>query len=1382
MPNLTASELAQVNSFRKLIALLRDQLEWEIPQEYGFEELVFEYEPHELGLKPEETAKIREIHQLRPLVTGQPWGIFFLSLEDKAISVTVLRRMLHALVFKKRAGAQSAERQAWDKGDLIFAANFGKSGERELAFVHFSDSAATGDLPVMKVLGWNARDTRLHNDHVAKLLQSRLTWPDDVTDIGAWRANWAGAFETGHNEVIRTSQELAARLAALATDIRARANQLLAAETEDGPMRTMLEAFRKNLIQDLDEDGFADMFAQTICYGMLAARISRTSNEDGTGVLIADNMADMVPRTNPFLKELFGNFLKLGGRDKRRGMDFDELGVRDVVDMLNRANMDAVLRDFGNRNPKKDPVIHFYEDFLKEYDREQKVDAGIFYTPPAVVGFIVRGVDEMLRTEFELPLGLADTTSWKDLAARNDKIGIPDHVDPDAPFVQILDPATGTGTFLVEVVDLIHKRMIGHWQGEGKTAAQVKAAWNDYVPKHLLPRLTAFELKMAAYAIAHMKIGVKLVETGYTFGSDERAQILLTNTLQPARELDLEERMRLEAMAHEAERANEAKTKTPFTVVIGNPPYKGHSMNPSKIKGKLTFAGEIIQRFFEVRGEPLGEKNPKWLNNDYVKFIAFGMRQIERSGAGVLGYITSNSWLDSPTFRGVRTGLIDSFPLMRLIDLHGNINKREVAPDGTRDEGVFAIEEGTNITVGGKLSCDSVILQRDLLGRVGEGNNDGGKLDWLDRHKLADAVNGLTPLAPIFRLTPMATTVDGKNDLQTEFYDLDGLTGIQSIHSAGIVTANDDLCVQFTAKEMEAAALELMDLDLQPYLNKRDALGGPANWKLDISANPLSIEIKNKKEPRDWQVEYAQKDLRRLKGITDHLAPLAYRPFDQRSTIFTGNTRGFLCMPRPEVMEHMVGGTNIALVTTRQRTQATGDWGNLFVSSLLSEGTYISNKTGEINYLFPLWLKPSVGEPHRRPNIDCNWALSFGAALGLTYDDGIPRGQQGSLGRDFIQPKPEQIGLLDRVWDGRGDLTVTLGPRDLFDYIYAVLHAPGYRSRYAEFLKSAFPRIPTPAKRALFADLVSLGRELVALHLLKAGDVPILTDPEIRFCGTGTARVEKGYPQYENGKVKISASRWFEDVPRGTYDFTVGGYTPCEKWLKDRAGKGGKSSREGRVLTDADILHYRRIVVALTETRRLIAEVDTVIEKHGGWPGAFSIASAAAPVQLPALATLQDGCWTWLSSVQPRDRLRYAAQYAVWQMEPATDASRLRFVIASLAEPALLTPLLSDDDRAAWLRLIGQEAQPQAAAARLRPAINAAWRDMFTMMITSGQLMEQSDGGWCRGQHFSEAGLSSSSSDAQRAAFVLRAVRTMEVSNLQSAVAAEDNVVWANFG
>jgi hypothetical protein len=1189
MPDITAAELSRVNSFSKLIDLLRDHLEWQLPEDVGFEDIVYDYDPHELGLKLEETAKIRQIHQLRPLTTNQPWGIFFISFEDKSISVTVLRRMLRGLVIKKRAGVQAAETQAWDKHDLIFATNFGSSGERELAFVHFSDGALANDLPVMKVLGWNAKDTKLHNNYVGRVLSEKLRWPDDPSDLKAWREQWSSAFELRLNETIKTSEDLAIRLAALASEIRARANELLKAESDKGPMRTMLEAFRKNLIQDLDDDGFSDMFAQTISYGMLAARISRPG-----ALLVADNMADMVPKTNPFLKELFESFLKLGGRDKRQGMDFDELGVRDVVDMLNTANMEAVLRDFGDQNPKEDPVIHFYELFLKEYDPKKRMQRGVFYTPRPVVDFIVRGVDQILREEFGLPLGLADTTTWGALAAQNEKIIVPPHVDPAQPFVQILDPATGTGTFLVEVIELIHKRMVEHWKSEGKRQAEIAEAWNAYVPKHLLPRLAAFELMMAPYSVAHMKVGLKLSETGYKFGSDERARIFLTNALEPARDLDMEFIFMAEALAHEAQAANEAKATTPFTVVIGNPPYAGHSKNNN--------IPEIVDLVYDYKREwpeLLKPGQGKWLQDDYVKFIRLAQFKLDRTGFGVLGFITNHSFYDNPTFKGMRTKLKDSFQQIRILDLHGSVKKKERAPDGSADGGVFEeVAQGVAITEGIKLpgfDNKEQLWRDDLFGSVEE------KLDFL-----VDPGSRISGSAKCEIIPPECFFYPVDSVLKREWKQFGGLPRLMGENgdpAPGIVTTHDEFAISFTAEEQAEKIKWLIATPNEKAARERFRLCTQNQWNYLTAKRVLSRT--------DWEKDFAT---------------VAYRPFDKRVTAYNNQVAVHL---RDRVMRHMIGGGNVGIVTTRQRSQATGLWGNAFATSELIESTSISNKTKEINYLFPLWLKPIPGDTNRRPNIARKLAQGFGATVDLTYEDGIQRSKQDSFGVEFSYERPEQLSLDKPAWDGRGDLVKIFGPRDLFDWIYAVLHAPSYRTRYGEFLKSEFPRVPTPKSLKLFQTLVPLGAELVSLHLLNLEDAPVLTDPAkfdpaITFNGTGEARVERGYPKYEKGKVMINATRWFEDVPRATWQFEVGCYQVCEKWLKDRAAKGGKKASPGRVLSDEDILHYRRAVVALTETRRLMAEIDKVIEAHGGWPDAF-YQPPPPPPTLEELLQLDEG-------------------------------------------------------------------------------------------------------------------------------------------------------------
>lgn len=1101
MVGVTASDIQKVANFDQLVELLRDQLEWPIGEDYGFDDIVFEYEADELGLKQEEVAKVREIHQLRPLATNQPWGIFFISMEEKVIPVTVLRRILKALVVKKRAGAQSADRRGWEKSDLMFAASFGQSGARELAFVHFSDGQSTGDLPVMKVLGWNAQDTQLHNEYVAKLLREKLVWPDDTDDADAWREAWTSAFELRLNEAIRTSKGLALQLAELASDIRARVNQLLKAEGDAGPMRTMLSAFRKNLIHDLDEDGFADMFAQTISYGMLAARISRPAG------IVADNLADMVPKTNPFLKELFGNFLKIGGRDKRSGMDFDELGVRDVVEMLNAANMEAVLRDFGDRNPKEDPVIHFYELFLKEYDPEKRMQRGVFYTPRPVVNFIVRGVDEILRSEFGLPLGLADTRTWAEVALENNRISIPAQVQPDEPFVQILDPATGTGTFLVEVIDLIHQRMEEHWKAQGKSEAEIKASWNDYVPAHLLPRLTAFELMMAPYTIAHMKVGLKLSETGYFFESDERARIFLTNALEPARDLDEELSFISEALAHEASVSNSSKSTTPFTVIVGNPPYANYSANLDD------HARSLVDRYRNFAGKPIKERNQlqfeRNLQDDYVKFLSVAQTFVEKTGTGVISYITNGVILSSASLRGVRESLWNSFDPIFELNLHGGTNERF---DGAElDQNVFDIAQMVAIHCyvrhGGRklqhLHCGELVGSREskyetLL------QSSYQRMQWSeiepDHEAKTFAKGDLSSIDFKFRLS----------DVFVQF-------------GAGIKTNRDGIVINFNQVDLLNAVVEF--------------------------------------EPK-------------FQGLSLQEAPIfdiLYRPYDFRKIFFHKDVVKSRSLP---TMQHFTSGENIGLV-------ASSTWTAPERFSASASSRMVEMKTGTHDRgttLFPLYRYEGLlaGEVTKVHNLSKNFLTEWKKATDLEF-----------------------------VTSGSSDCIVETGPDDIFAWIFFIIHSPTYREQLMAALSRGFPIVLFPKTAELLRAGVRLGKELIEVNELNVITCGILRSPVIRFTGSGEARVEKGYPKYANGKVMINGSRWFEDVPRGTWDFHVGGYQVCHKWLKDRAGKGGKNPHPGQVLSDEDILHYRRVVVALTETRRLMEEVDTVIERHGGWPDAF---------------------------------------------------------------------------------------------------------------------------------------------------------------------------------
>jgi hypothetical protein len=665
--------LHSIRTFKQLVKYLKDELDWPIESD-DFDDLTFDYAPEELGLEKETAVKIQDIKQLRPLSSKQPWGIFFVSFAPKQLPIVALRRILSTLVIKKRQSANKSQQAAWRLHDLIFISSYGESEHRDITFAHFAEEHGTGDLPTLRLLGWDDEDTKLKLTFVESELRTKLRWPEDECDIDSWRTTWSAAFKLRSREVIKTSQQLAIRLADLARGIRKRANAVLAVESANGSLRKMHAAFKESLIHDLSEDDFADMYAQTISYGLLSARVSRPAG------IVADNLTDMVPVTNPFLKELLEMFLTVGGRKGK--IDFDELGVSEVVQLLRDADMESVLRDFGDRNPQEDPVIHFYELFLKEYDAKKRMQRGVFYTPRPVVSYIVRSVDDLLRTEFRLADGLADTTPWGEMTERHKDLTMPTGVSPDQDFVQVLDPATGTGTFLIEVIDIIHKTLLAKWRAEGHSEKKIDALWNEYVPKHLLTRLHGYELLMAPYAIAHLKIGLKLYETGYRFGSDERARIYLTNALEPPGDdqlvLDF-----LPALAHEAEAVNKIKRQTRFTVVIGNPPYSQYSMN-------LNAAAKAhIEKFRYANGQRIRARNAlqleRNLNDDYVKFLGFSTELFPR-GTGALGMITNRMFLDSESLVGLREWFATHFRQLYVIDLWGSNE------ESRRVERVFSAE------------------------------------------------------------------------------------------------------------------------------------------------------------------------------------------------------------------------------------------------------------------------------------------------------------------------------------------------------------------------------------------------------------------------------------------------------------------------------------------------------------------------------------------------------------------------------------------------------------------------------------------------------------------------------------------------------------------
>ncbi len=763
-------ELRQIRTFPALVKYLRDKLDWPIDAE-DFDDLTFDYEPEELGLDCKTAAKIDGIKQLRPLVANQPWGIFFVKFEPKRLPVVALRRILGQLVFKKRASANRSERPAWAPHDLLFISAFGEGDERQISFAHFSEDAHLNNLATLRVLGWDGDDTGLRLDHVYHELHDKLQWPANPGDVAYWRRRWSLAFTLRYREVIATSKDLALELAELARKIRRKVNAALKVESESGKLRRLMAAFRESLMHDLDEDDFADMYAQTIAYGLLSARVSRQS-----GALVADDVALMVPVTSPFLRELMETFLNLGGRKRKangQALDFDELGIADVVEMLRAANMEAVLLDFDNRNPQEDPVIHFYELFLKEYDVKKRMQRGVFYTPKPVVSYIARSVHELLQTEFGLADGLADTTTWGEMAARACGAGVPpaaaNHAAgtaaPQLPPLTIPDGVSAARTLRPNPRPGHGNRHVprrGHRghpsnrhrevEAAGPDRRPAGAAWNDYVPKHLLPRLHGYELLMAPYAIAHMKIGLKLAETGYRFQSNERVRVYLTNALEPPPEQDRQMTFAnwCPALAHEAAAVNEIKRHKRFTVVIGNPPY-------SKISSNLTpEMRATVERYRYLDGVRIKERGALQfeinLQDDYVKFFRLCEDRINSSGVGILGLITNNGYLSTPTLRGMRDSLLETFRSIRVLDLHGHLAKGEVGPDGTQEENVFDIVQGVSLFLGDRTlpkTSDGSVFHAECYG------SRAGKYSFLQsNNRSSTSFAEIAPSAPFYLFVP----------------------------------------------------------------------------------------------------------------------------------------------------------------------------------------------------------------------------------------------------------------------------------------------------------------------------------------------------------------------------------------------------------------------------------------------------------------------------------------------------------------------------------------------------------------------------------------------------------------------------------------------------
>lgn len=883
---------------------------------------------------------------------------------------------------------------------------------------------------------------------------------------------------------------------------------VLAEDKGTGPLHDLWQVYRQVFITNLSAEEFADLQAQTITCGLFTACCGHPAGAPFT------RQSAVFSTTTPFLQEVFDP-IAAPGLDKRIAWIVDDLAC-----LLDQADMAALREHFRQQCQREDPVIHFYENFLKAYDPELKDVRGVYYTPEPVVSYIVRSVDQLLQDRFGVSFGLAEMPG-----------------PGERHRVLILDPAAGTGTFLRDVI--VHVRATLERQG-------LSDIWPEYVKQHLLPRLFGFELLMAPYAVGHLNLALALGgdHQGLQLEPGQRLNVFLANTLEGGHR-QVQGGLLAHAVAREAASADEVKWRKPAMVILGNPPYSGHSINKNPwIHQLLRGQGDdgATGSYFHVDGQPLQEKNMKWLNDDYVKFIRFAQWRIETTGEGILAFVTNHSYLDNPTFRGMRHSLMETFDDLYLLDLHGNTRRREHAPDGGKDRNVFDIQQGVAIGLFVKHGNSSQRLKKNVFWAELWGERDtgpgGGKYGWLAAHDVKTTPwRRLLPRAPSYLFVPR----DEK--LEKEYERGYKVTDIFLEQSVGIATARDKLSIQFDGDRLRQVVNDFPERDVED-----------ARQAYDLG-----------KDTRDWSVQRAQQDLKDHPEQDQRIIKILYRPFDQRFTYYTGRGCGFICKPRRKVMRHMLDGSNLALCVGRAG-QATGSqqWDVVLVS-LGPTDLNLFRRGG--NCLFPLYRY-------------------------LTNDDlGGGSTRHHNLSAEFIQASATVLGLTFAP-DGPGDLVTCFGPEDVLHSIYAVLHSPTYRQRYQDHLKADFPVLPLIGSPALFAHLVRMGQQLVALHLLQGEEQDMPTFPHPGH--NGVENVSYRPPQHGHpGQVWINAQQCFHGVAPETWAFTIGGYCPARKWLKDRKGHG---------LSFSDIHHYRRLCAALATTPRLMVAVDATIDAHGGWP------------------------------------------------------------------------------------------------------------------------------------------------------------------------------------
>lgn len=900
-------------------------------------------------------------------------------------------------------------------------------------------------------------------------------------------------FATQVSQTIRSAEKLSKMMAGKARMLAAVIENAVTADEEEAhnkvhddannSLREQLAAFKQFLIHEITAKEFADIYAQTIAYGMFAARLHDSSLDSFT----RKEAAELIPKSNPFLRRLF-QYVAGYDLDKRIEWIIDAL-----ADIFRATDVAAILKNFGKSTQQQDPIIHFYETFLGEYDPKLRKARGVWYTPEPVVNFMVRAVDDILKTEFGLKDGLADTSKTKvkiktvNKATADTRSKLKEtETEQEVHKVQILDPATGTGTFLAEIIKHIHKKFAGQ-----------QGIWSKYVDEHLIPRLNGFEILMASYAMAHLKLDLLLQETGYKAQKEQRFKVFLTNSLEEHHPDT--GTLFANMLSDEANAANKVKRDTPVMVVIGNPPYSVSSNNK----------GEWIESLVADYKKDLNEKNINPLSDDYIKFIRYGQYFIEKNGEGILAFISNNSFVDGLIHRQMRKSLLECFDKIYVLDLHGNSKKKETALDGTPDQNVFDIMQGVSINLfvknGGKSNNKlGEVKQFDLYGVRGKKYNtllseSVGSIKWVE--------------LPLDSPTYYFTSKDFK--YKESYLAGFSISELFILFSNGITTEKDEVALSINEKEHERLIQDLKSLETDAFLRKY----------------PFAVD------GSEWKLLNAKNDIERNKT---YKIQVLYRPFDFRHSYYTGKTKGIYARPRFEVMRNFLGNQNLGLIIPKQTKESIGTIVTRNIAGHKSFSAY------DKSTVFPLYLYPENnaqqtidGEATRTPNLNKEIVAAIASKLGLAFT-----AEPLNDGKSF-----SPIDLLDYIYAVLHSPTYREKYKEFLKIDFP-------RVPYPKDVQT-FQSLKVLGKQLREIHLLEspVVEQYITQYPIDGSNVVDKIRFEENYEQVNGNSITQLDPVYKMGRVYINDEQYFQMVTETAFNFYIGGYQPAQKWLKDRKGR-----------------------------------------------------------------------------------------------------------------------------------------------------------------------------------------------------------------------------------